>query len=249
MRLFLCIYLSVLLNFAAQYGALADEPREPELVIYTEDYKPFYYLGDDGEPAGSITDLVRTLADHAAIRIEVHLRPFRRGLNTVNTNKNHCFMALWRTALREPEFNWVGPLQIDGFAFFALEDSDISLSNMEDSFAYATGAVGGWTSTMTAQDAGHPNLVLVDDDALNLNMLKQGHIKLWLGGLLSAPYVAREQGVSIKNVFTIEEVDLSLACNPATEGSLVDRLQAALDTHNGRVGEPVPEQNPSRLTQ
>ena len=158
-------------------------------------------------------------------------------------------MALWRTALREPEFNWVGPLQIDGFAFFALEDSDISLSNMEDSFAYATGAVGGWTSTMAAQDAGHPNLVLVDDDALNLNMLKQGHIKLWLGGLLSAPYVAREQGVSIKNVFTIEEVDLSLACNPATEGSLIDRLQAALDTHNDRVGEPVPEQNPSRLTQ
>lgn len=243
MRLFLRIYLIVLLSFAAQYGVLADEPREPELVIYTEDYKPFYFRGDNGEPAGSVTELVRTLADRTGIRIEIHLRPFRRGLNAVNTNKNHCFMALWRTAAREPDFNWVGPLQIDGFAFFALEESEISLSKMEDSFPYATGAVGGWTSTLAARKAGHPNLVLVDDDALNLNMLKQGRTQLWLGGLLSAPYVAGEQGISIKNVFTVEKVDLSLACNPATDTSLTDRLQVTLDSYTIKGGNAAPGQS------
>ncbi|WP_029065154.1 transporter substrate-binding domain-containing protein [Labrenzia sp. DG1229] len=249
MRLIFYVLFFSILYFAAQYGALADEPREPELVVYTEDYKPFYYLGDNGEPAGSVTELVRTLADRAGIRLKIHLRPFRRGLNAVNTNKNHCFMALWRTAAREPDFNWVGPLQIDGFAFFALEESDISLSKMEDSFPYATGTVGGWTSTLAARKAGHPNLVLVDDDALNLNMLKQGRTQLWLGGLLSAPYVAGEQGVSIKNVFTVEEVDLSLACNRATDTSLTDRLQAALDAHTIKGSNAASEKNPIRLTQ
>ncbi|MDN3720266.1 hypothetical protein QW131_16260 [Roseibium salinum] len=37
----------------------------------------------------------------------------------VRSHAGSCFMALWRTTAREPDFTWVGPLQIDGFAFFS----------------------------------------------------------------------------------------------------------------------------------
>jgi len=165
----------------------------------------------------------------ADIEIELHLRPFKRGLNAVQNNKNHCFLALWRTATREPNFTWVGPLEIDGFALFALKEADIRLSSLEESFALPTGAVGGWTSTLELEEAGHPRLVLVDDDALNVNMLQKGHVKLWLGGIISAPFVAEQMGVDIKNVLTVREVELALACNPATDPDLTNRLQTALN--------------------
>ncbi|MDN3720267.1 hypothetical protein QW131_16265 [Roseibium salinum] len=120
---------------------------------------------------------------------------------------------------------------------------------MQDSFRFPTGAVGGWTSTQEVQNAGHPALVLVDDDDLNLKVLKSGNTRLWLGGLLSAPYVAKQEGVEIENVYTIREIDLSLACNPATDKSVTGRLQSALDSHLSTVAGRTPERNPMHLTQ
>lgn len=238
------LFLAILSLAGTGIGS-ATHTAKPDLAIYTEDYKPLYYPGEDGNIIGSVTQLVRSLADEAGVSIEMHMRPFKRGLNAVESNANHCFMALWRTRDREPNFTWVGPLEIDGYGLFALKGSGIELSSVEDSFGYATGAVGGWTSTNELQNAGHPNLVLVDEDGLNANMLKSGHTKLWLGGLVSSPYVAAQQGVEIENLFTLQTVELALACNRQTDPSLTNRLQAVL---NARLQKP-PQNNPERLTQ
>lgn len=240
MRTKFCAILTAILGLCWSTAAFSSDEEQPELVIYTEDYKPFYFLNSENRIDGTITNLVRELASEAGIAIDIRLRPFKRGLLAVQNMPDHCFMALWRTATREPNFSWMGPLQIDGFAFFALEDADVSVSRMTDSFQYLTGAVGGWTSTVEVQEAGHPNLVLVDDDALNLNMLKTGNTQLWLGGLLSAPYLAEQQRVRIKNVYTIQEVDLALACHPKTDPKLTSRLQSALDKHVGQTIKPAP---------
>lgn len=204
------------------------QPAKPVLTIYTENYEPFYFRDENGEIAGQITYIVRELADESGITLKIRLAPFKRGLLVVKNKPNYCFMALWRTEARTPNFQWVGPLQIDGFAYFALKDSDISILQHKDTFEYHTGAVAGWTSTQEAQKAGHPRLTLVDDDGLNLEMLSAGRVKLWLGGLLSAPYIAQKRGVEIKNVFTLRTVDLSLACNPNTDSAILGKLRRTL---------------------
>ncbi|WP_269580700.1 substrate-binding periplasmic protein [Roseibium sp. Sym1] len=221
------------------------ENTQSRVVVYTEDYKPLYFQDETGRIQGTATEFLRQIAGNAGIELELHIRPFKRGLNAVRNNADHCFLALWRTASREPDFTWVGPLETDGYGLFALKDSDISLSTVEDSFAFATGAVAGWTSTEELQRAGHDKLVLVDQDGLNVNMLKMGHTKLWLGGLISAPYVAAQHGVEIRNVLTMQEVELSLACNPRISRHLTDRLQASLQEYRKRV----PVRNPKKLTQ
>lgn len=207
--------------------ALADT-KQPDLLIYTENYEPFYYRDENDNIAGRVTDIVRSLAKDADVSVTMRLAPFKRGLLVTQKRQNTCFMALWRTETREPNFEWVGPLQIDGFAYFALEKSKIDLKIHTDTFAYSTGAVAGWTSTMEAQQAGHPRLTLVDSDALNIDMLLAGRTDLWLSGLLSAPYIAEKRGVKIKNVFTLKEVDLSLACHPGTNPDLLKRLRSKL---------------------
>lgn len=249
MRATVCAFLKVILGFLWAVPVSHAADTQSDLIIYTEDYKPFYFLNAEGEVDGTITRLVRELADDADISIDLRLRPFKRGLLAVEKTPGTCFMALWRTAIREPNFSWVGPLQVDGFAFFALADSDISMSSLTDSFSYSTGAVAGWTSTVEVERAGHPSLVLVDDDALNLKMLSSGNTKLWLGGLLSAPYLAEQQGIEIKNVYTIQEVDLALACNPDTDRNLTNRLQTALGRHLDQTIKPATENSQKHLVQ
>lgn len=245
MRAALSVILTGLLTCAGLNPAFSQKRPQSKIVVYTEDYKPLYFQDENGQILGTATDLLRRIADAAGIEIDLHLRPFKRGLNAVRNNADHCFLALWRTAVREPNFIWVGPLEIDGFALFALEDSDITLSSVEDSFQYHTGAVAGWTSTLELEKAGHPHLVLVDQDGLNANMLAKGHTRLWLGGLISTPYLAELAGIEVKNVLTVQEVDLSLACNPEMDTALTDRLQEALSAHKNRL----PPGNPNRMTQ
>lgn len=245
MRAFLSVIFTGLLLCMGLNSAFSDENAQSKIVIYTEDYKPLYFLDETGTVAGITADLLRAIAGAAEIEIELHVRPFKRGLNAVKNNADHCYLALWRTALREPNFQWVGPLGLDGFALFALADTEIELTSLEDSFDYPTGAVSGWTSTLELQKAGHPNLVLVYEDELNVNMLKKDHTKLWLGGLVSAPFVAGQLGVQVKNVLTVMEVELSLACNLAMDKSLTGRLQDALIAHRQKT----PLDKPARLTQ
>ena len=223
--------------------------KAADLTIYTEDYKPFYFEDGNGQVKGIITELVKKVAASADIAISLRLRPFKRGLMAVENNTNHCFMALWRTEAREPNFSWVGPLQVDGFAYFALEKSPIALNKHEDSFDYRTGAVAGWTSTQQAEREGHRNLTLVDNDHLNLEMLAAGRIDLWLGGLLSAPYLAERFGLEIKNVYTLSEVDLSLACNPQTDPNLIAQLRRALTQVNDHSNIMDRAQQAAELTQ
>lgn len=222
--------------------AFSSDEAQSKIVIYTEDYKPLYFQDENGGVKGELADLVREIADAANVTYDLHTRPFKRGLNAVRNNADHCFLALWRTTMREPNFKWVGPLAVDGYGLFALKGTKITLSELSDSFGYATGAVSGWTSTVEVQDAGHPNLVIVYEDDLNVNMLKQGHTQLWLGGLVSTPFVAQQQGLDVQPVLTIKEVDLALACNPDIDQGVVDRLQAALDARR-------PASSADRLTQ
>ena len=224
------VFTGILLSLGLNPAFSLEEPQS-KIVIYTEDYKPLYFQDGNGAIQGELAELIRDVAKRAGIGFDIHIRPFKRGLNAVQSNPDHCFLALWRTQMREPNFKWVGPLAVDGFGLFALKGTDIVLSSLADSFGYATGAVSGWTSTVEVQEAGHPNLVIVYEDDLNANMLKQGHTQLWLGGLVSTPFVAQQQGVEVQHVLTVKEVDLALACHPEMDQSVIDRLQAALDAH------------------
>ena len=193
MHIRLSLLFMTLLSLAGASTSSAVETSEPEIVIYTEDYKPLYFPGEDGKISGTVTQLVQDVADDAGITVEMHMRPFKRGLNAVESNANHCFMALWRTQEREPNFTWVGPLEIDGYGLFALKGSSIELSTVEDSFGYSTGAVGGWTSTNYAAVACidlptcHGEWWPEMDFHTGFNLLHQEIGPNYLGGMLEGP--------------------------------------------------------------
>lgn len=231
-RTALSVVFAGILWVAGLNPAFSLDETQSKIVIYTEDYKPLYFQDENGGIQGKLADLIREIAAAADVTFDLHIRPFKRGLNAVRNNADHCFLALWRTTMREPNFKWVGPLAVDGYGLFALKGTEITLSELSDSFGYATGAVSGWTSTVEVQDAGHPNLVIVYEDDLNVNMLKQGHTQLWLGGLVSTPFVAQQQGLEVQLLLTVKQVDLALACNPDIDQGVIDRLQSALLAHN-----------------
>mgnify|MGYP000291177121 CR=1 FL=1 len=199
-----------------------------ELDIKTEEYPPAYFTGPDGAIRGIVTETVRAMAASAGIRIDLEMLPFKRGYRHVRRTPGSCFMALWRTPARAPAFAWVGPLLADGFAIYTRAGSDIRIETIRDSFAYRVGAVAGWGSTQTLKQLGHPRLVVVTRDALNLRMLQAGRIDAWLTGIISGPYKAARNGLDIERQVVVRELGLWLACHPQTDPASLAALRGAL---------------------
>ncbi|MHA7777101.1 hypothetical protein [Roseibium sp. M-1] len=47
--------------------------------------------------------------------------------------------------------------------------------------------------------------------------------------------MARQQGIEIKYVLTVQEADLAHACNPYSDRGLLERLRQALDSYRKEV--------------
>lgn len=210
-----------------------------DLHLKTEEYPPANYTGPDGEITGITVAIVRRIAKRAGVSIAIEMGAFNRGLNATRETPGTCFFGLWPTEQRRDSFAWVGPLVQDGYALFARADSDIALDSLKDSFAYRTGSVSGWGSTKDVKEAGHPNLEIVYDDRLNLRKLRLKRIDLWLSGLLTAPYLAKSEDVSVRRVLVVDTVPLSIGCHPETDPAILARLQEALDDlrSEGKVGQ------------
>ncbi|ASP34507.1 ABC transporter substrate-binding protein [Labrenzia sp. VG12] len=207
----------------------ASDLEAADLRVYIEEFAPLSYTAEDGSLQGEAIELFTRMANRASLSFEFEMMPFSRGYLNVRSNADACHLSVWKTAEREALFSWVGPLYTDGLAFFALKEAGLKLTSVEDSFDYTTGTALGWATTQKLQAAGHPKLSVVEDNQLNANLLAMGRIDLWIGGLITSPYLARQEGIDVEPVLLLEQVDLSIACNPQVGEDKIDRLQAALD--------------------
>lgn len=216
----------------------ATDLEAADLIVYTEEFAPLSYTAEDGTLRGEAIELFTRMADRANLSFEFEMLPFSRGYMNVRSRDDACHLSVWKTEERETLFSWVGPLFTDGLAFFALKEAGLKLERVEDSFDYTTGTALGWATTHKLRAAGHPKLSVVEDNRLNANLLALGRIDLWIGGLITSPYLARKEGIDVEPVLLLEQVDLSLACNPKVGEDRIDRLQTALDALRAEEEEP-----------
>ncbi|MEJ2021505.1 MAG: transporter substrate-binding domain-containing protein [Maritimibacter sp.] len=202
-------------------------------IVTDANYAPMYMKDDSGALIGDSYELLNKAAAAAGIELTYEVVPFKRAVDLAEKEAGTCNLAFWRTEERDPNFAWVGPLAIDGIAVFSKAGAGIVINSQEDTFAYTTGVVSGWTSTNELEAAGHPKLDAVNDDTANVKKLGAGRIELWVSGTLSAPYNAGKAGVEVEQVFPISEVPLSLGCNLDTDAAVLESLQTALDAAKG----------------
>lgn len=85
-------------------GALAERYQ-----VVTEEWAPYNYL-ENNRLTGMATDVVRAIMARTGDDFDIVLLPGSRSINMLDKRPQTIMYSLFRTAVREPLYKWVGPL-------------------------------------------------------------------------------------------------------------------------------------------
>lgn len=204
--------------------ALAAAP----ITITTEDYPPYNYTAD-GKITGLSTEIVQEVMKRAGLEYKIENLPWKRAYGMALEQADTCVYSTTMTDERKPLFKWVGPLATNDWTFFAMEDTSIALTSLEDAKAYNIGGYQGDALADFLQKQGF-KVETAPQDAINPKKLAGKRIDLWATGSSLGPYLAKQEGVSgLKPLLSFNSAILSLACNKGMEDEVLAKMQGALD--------------------
>ncbi|WP_374347593.1 substrate-binding periplasmic protein [Chitinimonas sp.] len=201
------------------------------LTLLTEDYPPFNML-EQNEVGGIASHIVREGLKRAAIDGQFQLLPWARAQMQTRSQADTCMYSAVRTAEREPNYVWIGPLVDDKIALFARADWPHKLGSMAEARKYQVGSYLGDAYGDYVERQG-VTLDRAPADANNLPKLMSNRIDLWVAGSISGAYRASRLGLSsrIKQVFAAgdpKDTQMWLACNLAIDPDVYRRLNTAI---------------------
>jgi polar amino acid transport system substrate-binding protein len=100
-------------------------------AVITEEWPPYNYAeGDD--LAGYSTEVVRALMKRLGIALPIRLLPGARAKETLDEGKGVLFFTMFRTAEREGDYKWIGPIDDASFYFYRKKGSHVEVRTLED---------------------------------------------------------------------------------------------------------------------
>ncbi|WDD98787.1 substrate-binding periplasmic protein [Thalassomonas actiniarum] len=205
------------------------------ITVYTENYPPFNMYDENKETiTGKSTELVRQIFKQANIDHAMILTTWARSLKTARSTENTAVFSTAKTADREKDFYWIGPLVLNKWVFMAREEDNITVDSLADIGDLSVGTYRSDASAQYLIDKGYA-VELTSFDGQNAHKLKSKRIDLWATGYLLGPYLAKENKVSglsiVKNSqgqpFVYIEVGMYLALNKKTSVAIYHRLNNA----------------------
>lgn len=199
-----------------------------ELRLLTETYPPFNFKDDTGEASGISTEILQVALKRARIAYSITFRPWKRAYMATLSEGDTCLYSTAQTEDRKNLFKWVGPLIDNDWVLFANATSNLEIKTIED---IRNLRIGGYP-----EDAITEHLLslgidveVTGTDISNLRKLQGNRIDLWPSGLIVGSVLSAKEGISVKPVFSIKKVAVSLACNKSVSDITVMTLQTILD--------------------
>jgi polar amino acid transport system substrate-binding protein len=216
----------------ALLGSLCVNMAAAELRLYTEDYRPFSYL-DNGKPSGLAVAVVEELIRRTAEPAHIELVPWTRGYHQVRNQPDTALFSTVRTARREADFQWVGPIARGYTRFYTLKDAGLRVTSLDDVRRLGTLAIPKqWYSYEFLAELGLENLYGVPTPQDMLRMFRHGRVKLLLANNLTLDGMLAEQGMNagqLQEQFDLMPNDSYIAFSLKTDPALVVRWQQALE--------------------
>ncbi|MFG0416083.1 substrate-binding periplasmic protein [Pseudomonas sp. zjy_8] len=211
-----------------------------ELQLYTEDYRPFSYL-EDGKPSGMAVAVVEELIRRTGEPARIELVPWTRGYHQVRQQANAAIFSTVRTAQREADFQWVGPIAHGHTRFYTLKEAGLRVTNLDDVRRLGTLAVPKrWYSYELLAEQKLDNLYGVSTPQDMLRLFRHGRVKLLLANNLTLNGMLAEQGMrpcQLQEQFDLMANDSYIAFSRRTQAARVARWQRALQEmrHDGSL--------------
>ena len=199
-----------------------------ELRLYTEDYRPFSYL-ENGKPSGMAVAVVEELIRRTGELARIELVPWTRGYHQVRHQADTALFSTVRTAQREAEFRWVGPIARGYTRFYTRKDAGLRVTSLDDVRQLGTLAVPKqWYSYELLREQELDNLYGVPTPQDMLRMFRHGRVKLLLANNLTLDGMLAEQGMNagqLQAQFDLMPNDSYIAFSLQTDAARVARWQ------------------------
>lgn len=121
--------LAVFLSFSAVFAAYADLP--PVRVV--TELSPPHQTVEDGKVGGVSTRIVEATLKQAGLTSRIEMYPWARAFYIATSSPNVLIYNMARTAAREKEFHWIGPVANYRLGLVRLtERTDLTPNHIKD---------------------------------------------------------------------------------------------------------------------
>lgn len=221
------ITLACLLSAALSLDTcLADNLKKP-VRLYLDHYPPFNIEENDRIHGSNSIQLQMAFA---ALNIEAIHRvvPWSRAQINARTQPDSCFYSAARTAEREDQYQWVGPLSSEYIALYSRSDRPIHLSNLQEAQHWRVGGQLGDAYVKWVISQGVP-VEELGGTGSSLEKLLHNRIDLWVVGSIAGPYTAMLQGQQlVPSYISTERSDLWMACNKSIPAEVIQQLNSMI---------------------
>ena len=214
------------------YQTYFNSPDFPgTMQFYTEQYPPITFRDNSGSITGFGTDIVREIMKRNQTFAEIKLSSWSNGYNLALYHPNICLFTMDQTVLREPLFQWVGPIGTNVTYIYTKTGSGITLNSLNEAKSLnSIGTVSSWFSDQYLRNQGFTNLVTDSDPAVMTQMLIKGEIDAFVCTSVTFPSILRELGYGYESVvpsIPIITSDFYIAFSKGTPTSLVEKWKSS----------------------
>ena len=103
----------------------SDEFNLPVITLGSDNYPPYNYLNDDGNPTGIDVDLASEAFKRLGYRVEVVYIDWEKNKELLESGKIDCIMACFSMEGRLNDYKWAGPYISSRQVIAVNKDSDI----------------------------------------------------------------------------------------------------------------------------
>ncbi|PCK32997.1 substrate-binding periplasmic protein [Pseudoalteromonas piscicida] len=214
-----------------------------ELLVLTEEWRPYNYTNEQGLIVGRATKKVREVLAIAEVDYEIKSYPWIRAMETTKTRPNTMLYTIYRTASREDDFEWACPLirPVPMYFFKLKTRNDIQVATLEEAKNYTSAVVKGnlYHEFLIEHGfiPGQHLIVSAQPDSFYKPFFK-GRIDLVMSTEYLMSEALEEAGMQYDDVELLIEVTKAnqqrgcIAFNKETAPVIIDSVKRALAQHN-----------------
>lgn len=205
---------------------------EEKLLIMTEEFPPYGYY-DDGKLVGIGVDVVKAIMNQLNMEDSIHVYPWARAYNEIQTNENRVLFLMARTPERDSLFKWAGPIFRDSVFFYKRSDDMRELTSLDALKSVKNILVNrGFPQQKMLEKMEFPNLYLTVNPKQDIRMMRAGRADIMVIGSAALGELIREEGLSAEFLINtgvhLFSTDLYIAFSKDVDSAYVERWNNAI---------------------
>jgi len=231
-------------------------PAQPIPGIYTfltEEYPPVTFRGEDGEPTGFVTEMVKEILRRNDMSGEILIVPWSIGYELASNLPNVFLFSMDQTEQRKENFEWIGPVGKNTAYLYDRKDTVAPATDLESAKTVeAIGTTTNWWTEQLLKEMGFENLVSSLDPLDTVVQLVEGETDLAVFTDLTVGELVKNAGYSMDDLEALIELQTNyfyIAASKGTNFGMILSFQKTLEEmkRDGNFEETIREFVPNML--